>query len=88
MHKILLGANMLVRIAGENLAASAREPVSERCEQCALGLIGSSDRPQSNAEILLFLLFKILPGPDKSLQSSGKGTWEFQAFLPVLWSDQ
>jgi hypothetical protein len=35
---IILAANLLVRIAGENLASSAPESASERCEQCALGL--------------------------------------------------
>jgi hypothetical protein len=38
MHKNLLGAKLLVRAAGENLASSAPESVSEECEQCALGL--------------------------------------------------
>ncbi len=32
------GSHMLVRVAGENLASSAPESASERCEQCALGL--------------------------------------------------
>jgi hypothetical protein len=54
---IILAANLLVRIAGENLASSVPESASERCEQCALGLPklapNRQHARQSNIELLL-----------------------------------
>jgi hypothetical protein len=38
LNLLFLGSNLLVRIAGESLTSSAQESISERREQCSLGL--------------------------------------------------
>jgi hypothetical protein len=59
---------LLVRIAGESLASSAPESVSERCEQCALGLQKFTSNRQLARQYEIELLGELNKRPGKSRQ--------------------
>jgi hypothetical protein len=78
-YLIFPGTNLLVRIAGENLASSVPESVSEKCEQCALGLQKPPPDRQLASKPKVELQPRLPKRPGESLQVNqnfqGAGIW-------------